>query len=162
IRDLRGNVGTRLSKLDAGDYDAIMLAGAGLIRLGLSERIRELLPPEISLPAGGQGAVGIECRLDDAAVRALLEPLHHENTALCVRAERAMNARLQGGCQVPIAALARLEGENLHLRGLVGSVDGERILRAEISGKAHLAEELGEALAEDLLRQGASSILEAL
>jgi hydroxymethylbilane synthase len=162
IRDLRGNVGTRLGKLDKGDYDAIILAGAGLIRLGLSERIRALLPPELSLPAGGQGAVGIECRLDDSATRALLAPLHHEPTAVCVRAERAMNARLQGGCQVPIAALALLDGDQLHLRGLVGSVDGSRILRSQISGAAHMAEELGDTLAEDLLRQGASSILEAL
>jgi hydroxymethylbilane synthase len=162
IRDLRGNVGTRLGKLDQGDYDAIILAGAGLIRLGLVERIRALLPPELSLPAGGQGAVGIECRLDDADTRALLAPLHHESTALCVRAERAMNARLQGGCQVPIAALARLTGDRLHLRGLVGSVDGSRILRAEITGSAHMPEELGDILADDLLRQGASAILEAL
>ncbi|MDR0780311.1 MAG: hydroxymethylbilane synthase [Pseudomonadales bacterium] len=162
IRDLRGNVGTRLGKLDAGDYDAIILAGAGLIRLGLVERIRAFLPPELSLPAGGQGAVGIECRLDDAPIRALLAPLHHEPTALCVRAERAMNARLQGGCQVPIAALALLDGGQLHLRGLVGSVDGSRILRSQISGAAHLPEELGDTLAEDLLRQGASAILEAL
>jgi hydroxymethylbilane synthase len=162
IRDLRGNVGTRLGKLDKGDYDAIILAGAGLIRLGLVERIRAFLPPELSLPAGGQGAVGIECRLDDSATRDLLTPLHHEPTAICVRAERAMNARLQGGCQVPIAALAQLNGEQLHLRGLVGSVDGSRILRAEISGSAHMPEELGDILADDLLRQGASAILEAL
>jgi hydroxymethylbilane synthase len=162
IRDLRGNVGTRLSKLDKGDYDAIIRAGAGLIRLGLKERIRAFLPPELSLPAGGQGAVGIECRLDDAHTRALLAPLHHEPTATCVRAERAMNARLQGGCQVPIAALAQLNGEQLHLRGLVGSVDGSRILRAEITGSAHMPEELGDILAEDLLRQGASAILEAI
>lgn len=162
IEDLRGNVGTRLSKLDAGDYDAIILASAGLIRLGLPERIKQFLDPELSLPAGGQGAVGIECRLDDAATRALLAPLHHAPTATCVRAERAMNARLQGGCQVPIAALARLDGEQLHLSGLVGTVDGSRILRSRISGAAHMAEELGETLAEDLLRQGASAILEAL
>jgi porphobilinogen deaminase len=162
IKDLRGNVGTRLSKLDAGDYDAIILASAGLIRLGLPERIKQFLDPELSLPAGGQGAVGIECRLDDAATRALLAPLHHAPTATCVRAERAMNARLQGGCQVPIAALARLDGEQLHLSGLVGTVDGSRILRSRISGAAHMAEELGETLAEDLLRQGASAILEAL
>jgi hydroxymethylbilane synthase len=164
LKDLRGNVGTRLRKLDAGEYDAIILAGAGLIRLELRERIRELLPVERSLPAGGQGAVGIEGRFDDAETRALLACLHHENTALCVTAERAMNARLQGGCQVPIAALALLDapGKQLHLRGLVGSVDGSRILRSEISGAAHLSEELGVILAEDLLRQGASAILEAL
>lgn len=164
LKDLRGNVGTRLRKLDEGEYDAIILAGAGLIRLELRERIRELLPVERSLPAGGQGAVGIEGRLDDEATRQLLACLHHEPTSLCVSAERAMNARLQGGCQVPIAALGLLDetGRELHLRGLVGSPDGSRILRSEISGAAHLSEELGVILAEDLLRQGASAILEAL
>jgi hydroxymethylbilane synthase len=164
LRDLRGNVGTRLRKLDEGEYDAIILAGAGLIRLGLRERVRQFLPSELSLPAGGQGAVGVEARLDDAATRELLQCLHHEPTAVCVRAERAMNAKLQGGCQVPIAALALLEkdGSEIHLRGLVGSVDGRKILRSEIRGAAHLSEELGEILAEDLLRQGASALLEAL
>ena len=162
IRDLRGNVGTRLGKLDAGEFDAIILASAGLIRLGMPERIRQFLEPELSLPAGGQGAVGIESRLDDAATRELLQPLHHEPTAVCVRAERAMNMRLQGGCQVPIAAFAQLDGDQLHLRGLVGTVDGQRILRSQISGASHMAEDLGEILADDLLRQGASAILEAL
>jgi hydroxymethylbilane synthase len=163
IRDLRGNVGTRLRKLDEGEYDAIILASAGLIRLGMPERIRQYIPTAQSLPAGGQGAVGIECRLDDEATRALLDCLHHEPTAICVTAERAMNIRLQGGCQVPIAALAELTADNtLEMRGLVGSVDGSMILRSEISGGAHLAEELGTTLAEDLLRQGASAILEAL
>ncbi len=163
LRDLRGNVGTRLRKLDAGDYDAIILAGAGLIRLGLQQRIRQLLPPSLSLPAGGQGAVGVECRLADGPTIELLQCLHHEPTALCVRAERAMNAKLQGGCQVPIAALAVLEnGDSLYMRGLVGSVDGQKILRSEIRGAAHLGEELGEILAEDLLRQGAAALLEAL
>jgi hydroxymethylbilane synthase len=162
IRDLRGNVNTRLRKLDAGEYDAIILASAGLIRLGMSERIRQHLPPEVSLPAGGQGAVGIETRLADTATRELLIPLHHEATALCVQAERAMNRRLQGGCQVPIAALGLIDGDELHLRGLVGTVDGKRVLRSEISGNKHLGEELGDILAEDLLRQGAAAILEAL
>jgi hydroxymethylbilane synthase len=163
IRDLRGNVGTRLRKLDAGEYAAIILASAGLIRLGMPERIRQYIPTELSLPAGGQGAVGIECRIDDSATRKLLDCLHHEATAICVTAERAMNTRLQGGCQVPIAVLAELrEGNSLHMRGLVGSVDGTRILRSEISGSAELAEELGITLADDLLRQGASAILEAL
>lgn len=164
LRDLRGNVGTRLRKLDEGEYDAIILAGAGLIRLGLRERIRQLLPTELSLPAGGQGAVGVEARLDDVATRELLQCLHHESTAVCVRAERAMNAKLQGGCQVPIAALALLEnnGTELYMRGLVGSPDGSKILRSEIRGAAHLGEDLGEILADDLLRQGASALLEAL
>ncbi len=162
IRDLRGNVNTRLRKLDAGEYDAIILASAGLIRLGMPERIRQHLSPEVSLPAGGQGAVGIETRLADTTTNELLIPLHHEPTALCVGAERAMNRRLQGGCQVPIAALGLITGDELHLRGLVGTVDGKRVLRAEISGNKHLGEELGDILAEDLLRQGAAAILEAL
>ncbi|HEY0961065.1 MAG TPA: hydroxymethylbilane synthase [Pseudomonadales bacterium] len=162
IRDLRGNVNTRLRKLDAGEFDAIILASAGLIRLGMQERIREYLAPEVSLPAGGQGAVGVETRIADATTRELLMPLHHETTALCVQAERAMNRRLQGGCQVPIAALGLIDGDELNLRGLVGSVDGKRVLRAAISGNKHLSEELGEILAEDLLRQGAAAILEAL
>lgn len=163
LQDLRGNVGTRLRKLDAGEYDAIILAGAGLIRLGLPDRIRQLLPPSLSLPAGGQGAVGIEARLADGDTLALLQCLHHEATAVCVRAERAMNARLQGGCQVPIAALAVLENpQQLYMRGLVGSVDGKTILRSEIRGATHLGEALGEILADDLLRQGAAALLEAL
>lgn len=166
IRDLRGNVNTRLRKLDEGEFSAIILAAAGLIRLGMPERIRQLLPVEVSLPAGGQGAVGVECRNEDARIKALLACLHHEPTALCVQAERAMNARLQGGCQVPIAALAEIRGmgssATLHLQGLVGSVDGTKILRAEISGGLHLSEELGETLADDLLRQGAAAILEAI
>jgi hydroxymethylbilane synthase len=160
LRDLRGNVGTRLRKLDAGEYDAIILACAGLIRLGLSARIRQCIPVEQSLPAGGQGAVGVECRLDDAATRAVLTCLHHEATAACVLAERALNARLQGGCQVPIAALAQLQGEQLYLRGLVGSPDGRQVLRSEIRGATHLSEELGVIVAEDLLRQGAAALLE--
>lgn len=162
IRDLRGNVGTRLRKLDDAEFDAIILASAGLIRLGKRERIREYLAPELSLPAGGQGAVGIETRVADTATRELLLPLHHEPTALCVQAERAMNRRLQGGCQVPIAALGVINGEELHLRGLVGTVDGSRVLRSEITGNKHIGAELGEILAEDLLRQGAAAILEAL
>ena len=162
IRDLRGNVNTRLRKLDEKEFDAIILASAGLIRLGMPQRIRQYLAPELSLPAGGQGAVGIETRSDDAVTRELLLPLHHEATALCVHAERAMNRRLQGGCQVPIAALGVIDGDELHLRGLVGSVDGAHVLRSEISGNKHMGEELGDILAEDLLRQGAAAILEAL
>jgi hydroxymethylbilane synthase len=163
LRDLRGNVGTRLRKLDAGEYDAIILAAAGLIRLAMPQRIRQFLPTELSLPAGGQGAVGVEARLDDAVTRGWLQCLHHEATALCVSAERAMNAHLQGGCQVPIAALAVLEpNDQLYIRGLVGSVDGSKILRSEIRGAAHLGEDLGVILAEDLLRQGAAALLEAL
>ena len=159
IRDLRGNVGTRLGKLDAGQYDAVVLAAAGLIRLGLAPRIRHKLEHTLSLPAAGQGAVGIECRLADAQVRALLAPLHHEPTALCVRAERALNAALQGGCQVPIAAFAVLTDNTLHLRGRVGDTDGSLLLRAEASASASQPEALGKQVADALLQQGAGEIL---
>ncbi len=162
IRDLRGNVGTRLAKLDAGQYDAIVLAAAGLIRLGLAERIRHKLDPALSLPAAGQGAVGIECRLADDRVRALLAPLHHEPTAVCVRAERAMNAALQGGCQVPIAAFATLAGDSLHLRGRVGAPDGSQLLQAEAHATATQPEALGQQVADALLKQGAGAILQAV
>ena len=162
ILELRGNVNTRLSKLDEGQYDAIILATAGLVRLEMSERIRQRIAPEQSLPAGGQGAVGIECRLNDQRVQTLLEPLHHVPTAQCVLAERAMNRHLQGGCQVPIACYAILdEGDEseLWLRGLVGSPDGSQVIRDEIRGKASDAEKLGVELAEKLLQQGAGEIL---
>lgn len=162
IRFLRGNVNTRLAKLDADDYDAIILAAAGLIRLGFAERIREYLTVEDSLPAGGQGAVGIECRTDDAEVHALLEPLHHFDTERCVAAERALNRRLNGGCQVPIACYAVQEGELLWLRGLVGQPDGGLLLRAEARGPLNDPAGLGVTVAEDLLAQGAQGILDAV
>ncbi|WP_430695104.1 hydroxymethylbilane synthase [Pseudomonas oryzihabitans] len=162
IRFLRGNVNTRLAKLDADDYDAIILAAAGLIRLGFAERIREYLTVEDSLPAGGQGAVGIECRTDDAEVHALLEPLHHFDTERRVAAERALNRRLNGGCQVPIACYAVQEGELLWLRGLVGQPDGGLLLRAEARGPLNDPAGLGVTVAEDLLAQGAQGILDAV
>ena len=165
IRDLRGNVNTRLNKLDAGDYDAIILAAAGLKRLGMEGRIRQLLAPEICLPAGGQGAIGIECRLDDSELLSMLSVLQHEATATIVRAERAMNARLNGGCQVPIACLAALSGDNgeiLSLRGLVGEVQGHRILRSQAQGTSDAPEALGTCVADALLEQGANDILDAL
>ncbi|NCB86430.1 MAG: hydroxymethylbilane synthase [Gammaproteobacteria bacterium] len=163
IRDLRGNVNTRLAKLDAGDYDAIILAAAGLRRLDKAERIRSRLPPELSLPANGQGAVGIECRLDDTQTLALLASLEHATTRYCVMAERAMNRTLQGGCQVPIGAFAEMEdNDHLWLRGLVGSVDGKQIIHGDISGPKEQAEELGKLLAEQLLAQGADDILRAV
>ena len=160
IHFLRGNVNTRLAKLDAGEYDAIILAAAGLIRLGFEARIRASISVDDSLPAGGQGAVGIECRTADAEIHALLAPLHHAETAARVTAERALNKRLNGGCQVPIACYALREGEQLWLRGLVGQPDGGLLLRAE--GRGSDAEALGVLVAEQLLAQGAEAILKAV
>jgi hydroxymethylbilane synthase len=162
IEPLRGNVNSRLAKLDAGDYDAIILAAAGLIRLGFASRIRSRITAEQSLPAIGQGAIGIECRIDDPRVNALIAPLHHEETALRVRAERAMNSRLHGGCQVPIAGFATLTDGRLQLRGLVGDPDGSRVLRADAEGPQDDPETLGTAVADALLAQGAGAILSAL
>jgi hydroxymethylbilane synthase len=162
LLDLRGNVNTRLAKLDAGEYDAIILASAGLMRLDFHHRIQSRLTDAQCLPAGGQGAVGVECRLEDAATKALLAPLHHKDSADRVMAERALNKRLEGGCQVPIACFAELEGDQLWLRGLVGEIDGSRVLTTEIRGPRADAETLGIAAAEDLLRQGAGEILEAI
>ena len=162
IGDLRGNVGTRLSKLDRGEFDAIILATAGLLRLELSSRIKQRMSTLVSLPAGGQGAVGIECRNDDTDLITLLQELHHPDTADRVVAERAVNTRLNGGCQVPIACYAELEGDQLFLRALVGEPDGTRLLRCEMRGARSDAEQLGIAVAENLLAQGADEILSAL
>ena len=162
IRDLRGNVGTRLGKLDNGDYDAIVLACAGLKRLGLAGRITRSIDAGAMLPAIGQGIIGIETRLDDARVRALLAPLHDDDTALRLAAERSLNAALAGGCQAPVAGHAVLDAGLLQLRGLVGWPDGRDIVRGDISGAAADAESLGRALAEDLLARGARPILDAL
>jgi hydroxymethylbilane synthase len=163
ILDLRGNVNTRLRKLDDGEYDAIVLASAGLLRLGMGERIRARMPATTSLPAVGQGAIGVEIRNDDVALRALLAPLDDADCGDCVRAERAMNRALQGGCQVPIAGFAVIEGaEQLWLRGLVGSSDGTRIVRAELRGPRAEAVRIGAELAAVLLAQGADAILREL
>ena len=161
VRFLRGNVNTRLRKLDEGEYDAIILASAGLIRLGFAGRIARKLAVEDSLPAGGQGAVGIELRREDARVLELLQVLHHEPTAQRVTAERAMNQRLQGGCQVPIACYAEhlAGGQRLRLRGLVGKPDGSLLLRAEGEAPVADAGKLGIQVAEALLAQGAAGIL---
>ncbi len=159
IRDLRGNVNTRLAKLDAGDYDAIILAAAGLKRLEMAHRIAAFIEPEQSLPANGQGAVGIECRLDDHELHALLAPLEHPETRIRVLTERAMNRALQGGCQVPIGAYALVQGEEVWLRGLVGSPDGSRVIRDEIRGPLAEGEALGHTLAQRLLAAGADVIL---
>ncbi|MBB1329927.1 hydroxymethylbilane synthase [Pseudoalteromonas sp. SR43-7] len=159
IRDLRGNVNTRLGKLDDGQYDAIILAAAGLIRLEMESRIADYIEPEVSLPANGQGAVGIECRIDDEVTKALLAPLEHTQTRIRVNAERSMNRYLEGGCQVPIGAYALVDGEQVHLRGLVGAVDGSEILRDEVTGHVNDAEKIGIELAKKLLAQGADKIL---
>lgn len=159
IHDLRGNVNSRLQKLDDGQYDAIILAAAGLKRLGFHDRIRVCLAPEISLPAIGQGAVGIECRTDDARINSLIAPLNHAPTRIRVLAERAMNHRLEGGCQVPIGGYAELDGDRLRIRGLVGRPDGSQVVRGEMEGPADQAEQLGIALADDLLSRGAGAIL---
>lgn len=165
ISSLRGNVQTRLRKLDEGEFDAIILAAAGLIRLKLEDRIAALMPVESSLPACGQGAVGVETRLADQRVIDLLKPLHHKVTAEQVMAERAMNRRLEGGCQVPIAGYAIADPENpeqLWLRALVGEPSGKTILTAEQRGPRDQAEALGIAVAESLLAQGAGAILQAV
>ncbi|MBS9404685.1 hydroxymethylbilane synthase [Halomonas sp. TRM85114] len=161
VASLRGNVQTRLGKLDNGEFDAILLATSGLKRLGLASRITLELPPETCLPACGQGALGIECRIHDAELISLLAPLDDTNTATRVRAERAMNTRLEGGCQVPIGGHAVLEndGQTLWLRALVGNPDGSWVLRAEGRGSIHEPELLGLRVAEDLLDQGAGDIL---
>jgi hydroxymethylbilane synthase len=163
IRNLRGNINTRLAKLDAGEYDAIILASAGLLRLQMESRIACRLNNSQSLPAVGQGAVGVECHLDDTATRALLEPLHHADTADCIMAERALNRHLQGGCQVPIACFAQLTEDNqIFLRSLVGQPDGSQLLHSQGYAPRADSEALGVRLAEELLNQGAGEILQAV
>lgn len=170
IISLRGNVGTRLAKLDNGDYDAIILATSGLKRLGLTERICHEIDTDISLPAVGQGALAIECRADDTDVLNLLKPLNHEPSRLCVLAERAMNRHLQGGCQVPIAGFAVIEDDKLTLTGRVGSVDGNVLLKAQQTNaltddaqeNEHIANAMGITVAQALLAQGADDILKEI
>jgi hydroxymethylbilane synthase len=162
VRPLRGNVDTRLGKLDRGDYAVIILAAAGLQRLGLAGRIRNFIEPEDSLPAAGQGALGIEIRHDRDDVRRWLAPLSSPGTLACVTAERAVSQRLGGSCQVPLAAYATLHGDTLTLRALVASVDGRQIIRAEYQGPTSDAENIGFKAADDLIRSGASDILAAL
>jgi len=162
IHDLRGNVNTRLSKLDNGEYDAIILACAGLVRLEMSDRIRQRLSAEQILPAVGQGAIGLEAREGDNEVLSLISALDDADTRYRITAERAMNHRLHGGCQVPIAGHALLEGNEIHLRGLVGEPNGSRIISGEIHGPKTEAEQLGLQLADELLAKGANEILEKL
>lgn len=160
ILELRGNVNTRLARLDRGDFDALILAGAGLERLGFTDRIACRLDPGQSLPAAGQGALGIEARADDRRVHDLVAPLGDARTTACVTAERAFNRRLQGGCQVPAASHAQWqEDDQLWLRGLVGAIDGSRLLQAECRGPAAAAEAMGIRLAGELLEQGAGELL---
>lgn len=162
VLNLRGNVDTRLAKLDADDFDAIILAAAGLKRLGLHKRITAFLSFEQSLPAIGQGAIGIECRRDDIHIQELIAPLNHTPTRTRILAERAISARLGGSCQTPVAGLAEFQGEVLWLRGLIGYPDGSEIVRGEARGHLSEPEQLGRRVAEDLLAQGADRILATL
>ncbi len=162
IKDLRGNVNTRLAKLDNGDFDAIILASAGLIRLGLEARIKKEIDFATMLPACSQGAVGVECKIDDPTTNQLLSHLHHADTACRVTCERSLNNRLGGSCQTPIAAFAELTDNTLHLRGLIGTPDGSRILTAEGQDHRDNAQALGLAVAEKLIEAGALDIIENL
>jgi hydroxymethylbilane synthase len=162
FKDVRGNVNTRLAKLDAGEYDALVLAAAGLTRLGFSERIHQVLPPEISLHAVGQGALGIECRTQDPEVLEIIKALEHGPTAQRCLAERAFLRELEGGCQVPIGVNTKIEGDQLTLVGLVASLDGQHLIKDQVTGAASDAEQLGADLAERLRAQGAGAILEAI
>lgn len=162
IRSLRGNVNTRLSKLDAGEFDAIILAAAGLTRLGFGERIRQVIPADIMLPAVGQGVLGIECRTGDSRILNFIAPLIDPETDTCVKAERAFNHRLQGGCQVPIGGFATLQGDALEMTGLVASLDGREKIQDRQQAKASAPESLGIALADTLLAGGADRLLKAV
>ncbi|HEY6011147.1 MAG TPA: hydroxymethylbilane synthase, partial [Nitrospirota bacterium] len=159
IHQLRGNVDTRLRKLKEGQYDAIILAAAGVKRLGLAENVTEYIDTGISLPAIGQGALGIECRVDDRELNDMIAFFNHADSRVCVTGERALLRRLEGGCQVPIACYGEMKGGKLHLAGLVGSVDGKRIIKESIEGEPDKAEKLGVTLAETLLKKGADVIL---
>lgn len=162
FKDVRGNVITRLEKLDSGDYDCLILAAAGLGRLGLSNRIHELIDPNISLHAVGQGALGIECRVADPEVLTLIKVLEHRPTALRCLAERSFLRSLEGGCQVPIGVNSSFENGNLHLTGMVASLDGLRLIRDQASGPESDPESIGIALAEKLRSQGAGEILQEI
>ncbi len=159
FKDVRGNLNTRLTKLDAGEYDALILAVAGLERLGMADRIHQVLPAEVSLHAVGQGALGIECRTDDTEVLELLKAIEHAPTAQRCYAERAFLRQLEGGCQVPIGVNTTLDGDQLTLTGIVASVDGKNVVKDTISGDATEAENLGNELAERMRQQGAQEIL---
>ncbi len=159
LLDLRGNVGTRLAKLDAGEFDAIVLACAGLQRMELESRIRQRIDPKLMVPAIAQGAISIECRANDDDVRRLITPLDDADSHICIRAERAFNRRLMGGCQVPIGGYAEVHGSELRLRGMVGRPDGTELIYGEQRDSTRGAERLGTTLAEDILARGAGQIL---
>ena len=160
MHPLRGNLDTRIKKLEAGEFDAIILASAGIRRLGWADRITEYLPETISLPAIGQGALCIECREKDSSIKEMISPLDHRETNICVRAERAFLKRLEGGCQVPIGAYAKMSGnDSIMIEGFVASVDGRRMVREKMSGTTGNPEDAGRALAESLLQQGGEEIL---
>lgn len=162
IKDLRGNVGTRLAKLDNKQYDAIILASAGLKRLALEDRIKQYIDTDLILPAVGQGAIGIETRSDDKQILEILSVLDDKHSRVCIEAERAMNKALQGGCQVPIAGYSQLNNNILSLQGLVGRIDGSKIIKGTLEGSITEAEKLGQELAKRLLDQGAKAILKEL
>ncbi|MWP62765.1 hydroxymethylbilane synthase [Gilliamella sp. Pas-s25] len=162
IKDLRGNVGTRLAKLDNYEYDAIILASVGLKRLALEDKIKQYIDTSLILPAVGQGAIGIETRTDDKQILEILSVLDDKNSRVCIQAERAMNKALQGGCQVPIACYSQLNNEVLSLQGLVGRIDGSKIVKIALTGDITEAEKLGQELAKRLLEQGAKTILQEL
>tara|TARA_Y100000588_G_scaffold282255_1_gene299381 strand:- start:5186 stop:6043 length:858 start_codon:yes stop_codon:yes gene_type:complete len=163
ISDLRGNVTTRLRKLRDGEFDAIILAAAGLQRLGFSDLISTLFDPEQIIPAIGQGAIGIECRVDDFRTQALIQPLHDRTSGFCVAAERAMSAILEGGCDIPVAGYAIVtQAGEMRLTGMIASLDGSRVVRDEITGAPENGNELGRQLGENLLAAGAAAILSDL
>lgn len=162
LKDLRGNVGTRLSKLDNGEYDGILLAAAGIIRLGMEERVTQFLSHELLLPAIGQGAIGIECRAGDDTVEELIAPLNHEVTAVCVKTERAFSRRLFGGCQLPIAGQATITADEITLNGLIAKTDGTEVIQSELKGQIEDSDNIGISLAETLLQRGGDKILQAL
>jgi hydroxymethylbilane synthase len=162
VKPLRGNLDTRLAKLDRGEFQAVVLAAAGLKRLGLAARIRAMLEPEQSLPAPGQGALVIECRKDQGELRQRLAPLGDFETSACVLAERALSRALSGDCQLPLAAYAVANGAEIRLRGLVAMPDGSKVVRAELSGPIATSEKLGEMLAAKLRALGADAILASL
>jgi hydroxymethylbilane synthase len=162
IVSVRGNVDTRLKKLETGELDAVVLATAGLRRLGLAERITQILPPTMVLPAIGQGALGLEVRQGDERISDILDFMNHEETQITVKAERAFLKELGGGCQVPIAALGRLEGRTVHLAGLVAEIDGSVIFRDAIAGSKENPEQIGFTLASRLLKRGAKGVLERI